>query len=388
MSTLQRFVDGYTEKIVERPFLSLGLILLAMVILASGAPKVKTVDQQTEDLLPSTISSVHAFDTINAEFSSASGTSYTILFTASPSYANSTEVRDLRDSEFLRYQQRVSNDISSMDKVVSVSSLSSLVDNPSSIRDTQKQLDAVGKSRWSRFLSTDYRSAIVRVTATDLNSDQQTEMADRIKQSVETLGKPAGVKVSYTGNPFINQAFQEQTQSTMSITSALSLLGVIIVIVLLFRSFISGMISLNALIFGIMTGFGFYGWLGLNMSPATSGAISMGMGIAIDFGIQVVSRYREEREEMSIQKSLSKTFMGVISPMTIALIAAIIGFTSLSVGRITFLSSLGMMLILTTTFAYIGALTLIPVALVIYDKHFKKYIPEDLYSGIGKKILR
>lgn len=109
----------------------------------------------------------------------------------------------------------------------------------------------------------------------------------------------------------------------------------------------------------------------------------MGMGIAIDFGIQTVSRYKEEREEYGIQKSLEKMIAGVMKPMTIALVAAVIGFTALSFGRITFLSSLGTMLTLTTVFAYIGALTLIPVLLVLHDRYMRGYLPENLYSRIN-----
>jgi len=77
---------------------------------------------------------------------------------------------------------------------------------------------------------------------------------------------------------------------------------------------------------------------------------------------------------------------GVIKPMTIALIAAIIGFTALSFGRITFLSELGTLLTLTTLFAYIGALTLIPILLVLYDQRISKKIPDNIYQKILGEI--
>lgn len=385
---MKEIIDRYTRIISERPFTALAVILVGLIFLSTGASKVKTVDQQTQDLLPDSVASVHAFDVIDAEFGSASGTTYTVLFQTDPHYANSTEVRDLRDPRFIHYLETVSNDVSYIQKVTTVNSVADIVDQPSSIRETQSQLDATGKGSWSRYLSDGYSYAIMRVTATGLTADEENEVADQIRNSVETIEQPAGLEIGYTGNPYINQAFEQQTQSTMSNTGILSLVGVLVVVVLLFRSFISGLISLNALIFGIISGFGLYGWLGLNMSPATSGAISMGMGIAIDFGIQVVSRYQEEREDKEIQEALSETITGVISPMSIALVAAIIGFTSLTIGRITFLSSLGTMLMLTTTFAYLGALTLLPVALVIYDRHLKKFIPSNLYSRIFEKILR
>ncbi|MFB6217293.1 MAG: MMPL family transporter, partial [Candidatus Aenigmatarchaeota archaeon] len=122
---------------------------------------------------------------------------------------------------------------------------------------------------------------------------------------------------------------------------------------------------------------GIFGYLGFNMSPATSGAVSIGIGIAIDFGIQTVSRYREELEESQISVAVSNTLKSVSRPMTIALVSAIIGFTSLSMGRLTFLSELGIVLSLMTVSAYIGAFTIIPTVLVLHEK----YVPKNIFGG-------
>lgn len=366
-------IEKYSRIISERPFTVLAAMVLLTVFMAAGASSVETVEQNQADLLPDSIDSVGAFDVIGAEFGQSSGgTTYTILFETEPFYANSTEVRDVRDPEFLTYLETVSGDLSSMRDVVTVSSAADLIEEPVTKREVTMQLQESRQS--SQFISEDYSFTIMRVSATDLSTDEQENLADRIRTSVRTNERPSGIDVSYTGTPFINQAFQQQTQSTMSQTSAISLIGVLVVVIILFRSLAYGLSSLSALIFGIITGFGLYGWLGLNMSPATSGAVSMGMGIAIDFGIQTVSRYREEREVMSIKGAISETISGVLNPMTIALVAALIGFSSLSLGRITFLSDMGTMLTLTTVSAYIGALTIIPALLVIYDRYISKTI--------------
>jgi predicted RND superfamily exporter protein len=364
-------IDSYARLISDRPFAFLVAMLAITVFLAGGASSVETVEQSNEDLLPDTIDSVRAFEVIGAEFGQGGGGStYTILFETDPEYPNSTEIRDVRDPELMTYLERVSNDLSSMKEVVTVSSAADLVEEPSTIRNVSRQLQQSPRSE--QFVSEDYSFTIMRVSTTDLSQDEQQELAERIQTSTRINEKPSGIETGFTGDVFINQAFQEQSNSTMSTTSAISLVGVLVIVILLFRSVTSGLTSLLALIFGIVSGFGIYGWLGLNMSPATSGAVSMGMGIAIDFGIQIVSRYREERKQSDITAALSETLAGVLNPMTIALVAAVIGFTSLSFGRITFLSDMGTMLTLTTLCAYIGALTLIPVSLVLYDRHGSK----------------
>ena len=380
---IDKAIDVYSKQITKHPLAVLIILLTSAAVLVSGATNIENVNQSNEDFLPDTVDSVKAFDVIGAEFGQGGGGStYTVMFEISPNHLNSNEIRDVRDPDLLNYIETVSNDIESMKEVVAVNSAADLVNEPSTIREASKQLESSSQS--SRFISEDYSFTIMRISATDLSSSEENELASRIKTSVEKNSQPVGIETGYTGQPFINQAFQEESQSTQGQTSLLSIIGVFLVVIFLFRSIIYGLTSLSALIFGILAGIGVFGFLGLNLSPATSGSISMGMGIAIDFGIQTVSRYKDERENLEVQKALSEMISGVLRPMTIALIASIIGFTALSFGRITFLSDLGTILTLTTLFAYVGALTIIPVILVIYDRYLNKYVPDNFY----KKILR
>ena len=156
----------------------------------------------------------------------------------------------------------------------------------------------------------------------------------------------------------------------MALTGLVAIIGVFAVVIYMFRSLTYGFTALSTLIFGVLTGYGIFGWLGLNMSPGTSGAITMGIGVAIDFGIQPIARYLEEREEFRAPKALEETMTGVVTPMTIGLLAANIGFLSLNVGRVTFLSDLGSLLTFTTTMAYVAAFTITPAILILYDYYF------------------
>ena len=377
---IDKATRSYSSFVAENPVKFLLLLVVATGVIAGGASSIETVSQNNEDFLPDTVESVNAFDIIGAEFGNGGGSTYTILLETSPEHPDSNEIRDVRNPELLNYIEKVSNDLESMKEVSMVSSAADLVENPSTKREAWSQMQESGQA--SQYVSEDYSFTIMRVSSTDLNSDEQSELAERIRTSVERNGLPAGIETGYTGQPFIDQAFQNESQSTQGQTTLLSLIGVFVVVILLFRSLVSGLTSLSALIFGVLAGMGIYGWLGMNLSPATSGSISMGIGIAIDFGIQTVSRYKEERKNLGIEESIYNMIEGVINPMTIALIASIIGFTALSFGRITFLSELGTILSLTTTFAYLGALTLIPALLVTYDKYLSNYIPDDLYQRI------
>jgi len=63
------------------------------------------------------------------------------------------------------------------------------------------------------------------------------------------------------------------------------------------------------------------------------------------------------------------------------------GFSALSLGDITFLSSLGTILSLTTFMAYMAAFTIIPPTLILHDRHITDKLPnaEKLYYKVTKQ---
>lgn len=360
---------AYARFIAQHPAKVLVVSLLITAALTYGAGFVETVNQDQGDILPDSLPSVAAFDTISKEFSSESGTSYTILLETQPSTVNSTEIRDLRDPRALRFIRTVTNDIASFDNVRSANSLTSLFDDiPADKRGVKDRLTTLGESRWSGYLTEDYTATQIQIQSRD--TDTGSDLADRIRLAVQSNDQPAGVNAVYTGQPYIDEAFQEQSGQTMALTGLVAIIGVFAVVIYMFRSLTYGFTALSTLIFGVLTGYGIFGWLGLNMSPGTSGAITMGIGVAIDFGIQPIARYLEEREEFRAPKALEETMTGVVTPMTIGLLAANIGFLSLNVGRVTFLSDLGSLLTFTTTMAYVAAFTITPAILILYDYYF------------------
>ena len=145
---------AYARFIAQHPAKVLVVSLLITAALTYGAGFVETVNQDQGDILPDSLPSVAAFDPISKEFSSESGTSYTILLETQPSTVNSTEIRDLRDPRALRFIRTVTNDIASFDNVRSANSLTSLFDDiPADKRGVKDRLTTLGESRWSGYLT-------------------------------------------------------------------------------------------------------------------------------------------------------------------------------------------------------------------------------------------
>ena len=374
---IAKIFKKYAEIVTENPGKVFAASIIATIILVAGAQQIETEEQDVNDFLPESYESITALNKIEAEFSSAEATTYTILIETDPEYSNSTEIRDIRNPKALRYIKMVSEEAENFDKVTNVESPTDLFrEIPPTKRKVQQNLDQLGQQRWEQTITTEYNAARITIEAAGISQSEGVKLAENLQYHIDSLPKQPGLELTYTGSIFIDQAFQEQSNNTSQTTSLVAFAMVMVVVILLFRSIFYGLTSLQTLIFGVAAGVGLFGWLGLNLSPSTSGAISVGIGIAVDFGIQPVSRYREERKQegLSMKQSLFKTLEGTVRPMTLGLIAAIMGFSTLAIGDVTFLSDLGIILSLTTLMAYLSALTVIPSTLILHDKYLKQKI--------------
>ncbi|MFB6241524.1 MAG: MMPL family transporter [Candidatus Nanosalina sp.] len=380
-------IESYAGLIESNPGKIIIILVISALFISSFSSEVKTVEQQMEDFLPDSEPVIRTFNALEAEFPTSGGTNYNVLIQVDPDYPNSTEIRDVRNPRFLRYVATVTEELKKLEKVSSVQSPSELFsDIPSSKSGVKRALKQMGEARWSRSIAEDYRSIKIEVGSAGLTSSEQEKLADSIRKSIEAQPLSSDLKISYAGQLYIDEAFQNQSQETMSTTSTISLIGVLVVVIILFRSVYYGLNSLLTVIFGIAVGFGIYGILGLNITPQTSGAISLGIGIAVDFGIQPIARYREERKDLEIQEALAETLKGILTPMTLGLIAANIGFLALAFGKLTFLADLGYLLTLTTTMAYLAAFTVIPASIVFWDRYITGKSPDLELSKLYYKV--
>ncbi len=226
---------------------------------------------------------------------------------------------------------------------------------------------------FSNLVSPDNRTARIMISLYSLPKDQQEDIGDEIKNIVSRIQKPPHTTVQITGAPVMSREIKTSVKEDMSKTSTVSMIAIIFIVVLLFRSIKNGLTSLMAIVFGSIWAYGIIALLGVNISQTSSGALSMIFGVGIDFGIQVVNRFREEiQKEKDLQKALKHTVVNVGKPMTITAVSILIGFKAMSLGQLKTMSELGDIMSLGVFFSYLAALLVVPTVLAILYKHSHK----------------
>jgi len=214
--------------------------------------------------------------------------------------------------------------------------------------------------------------ALIRLRTADMSEDQRTELIREIKNVIANTPAPSTANVGLTGSEAIYMEMREQVKPIMQKTSMISFIGILITVCLLFYSIRHGLLSLTGILFGVIWVYGIFGLFHIAMSPQTSGALSMIMGVGIDFGIQVVNRFRQEAREKDLEKSMEIAVSKTFFPMLITTLSALIGFRAMSLGRVTVLKALGNMMSLGILTCFIAAITVVPSTTLLVDKAWEK----------------
>jgi predicted RND superfamily exporter protein len=224
-----------------------------------------------------------------------------------------------------------------------------------------------GQNPYSSYISSDYSIAAVRINYNAVDDFESEAVVNELLAIEAEDAPPGGATVTLTGGPVTSVVLLNQVGPTFAITGILSFVGIFIVVVLIFYSLRYGITSLLAVVFGSVWTFGFLGFTGFALNPNTSGALSLILGIGIDFGIQVVSRFRQELRAVKARRAIARTMPRVIVPMTISVVAIILGFKALSLGNLQFVGELGDIMALGVFMSYLAAITVIPATLVVLN---------------------
>jgi hypothetical protein len=144
---------------------------------------------------------------------------------------------------------------------------------------------------------------------------------------------------------------------------SLSLTFLVIFIIMsgLFLSSKVGLIALLPNFFPIILNFGLMGWLGVNLSVATSLIASIAIGLAVDDTIHYMVRYnREFKRDLDKDRSLRDTIFTVGRPIIFTTVTIICGFSILLLSHFKPTALFGVMMVVTLSTALIGDLLLLP----------------------------
>ncbi len=194
-----------------------------------------------------------------------------------------------------------------------------------------------------------------------------TTLDDSYLEQMDTSVKPArdaGLQVEYGGG-----AGQVASASSDIKSEVLGISAALVLLVIMFGSFLAAMTPLVSAVFSVITGLSILGLLAAVVQlPTTAPTIAtlLGLGVAIDYGLFLVARHREQLDDgMDLRESIAKSESTSGASIIIAGGTVVIAILGLYISGVPFVGAMGAGAAIVVAVTMLAALTLVPAILAI-----------------------
>jgi hypothetical protein len=140
------------------------------------------------------------------------------------------------------------------------------------------------------------------------DNQDMIEVMERVTRYVTAHPLP-GVRVEMTGPTYVNVVWQQVMVTGMLGSFAGSIVTVLLIMAIEFRSLLWALIGVVPLLSTIFVSYGLLFFIGKEIDMPIAVCSSLALGIGVDFAIHFIFRFRERyRQERDLQKSLQWTF--------------------------------------------------------------------------------
>lgn len=364
---LQNFVSRYAAFVVHNPKKVLLFSLVLCILSFISYSNIYVDNPNISELLPEGIPVVDALNKVSDDFGGGTTSAFMVAVEINP---QKNAPLSILEPEIVRYTKIIGDQIETLEDVSRVSSLGgTVVDlNQGEPINSLNQVNTIYENHnavFSRTVNEKKTLTVLRIYASE--GWDVEYMLNEVEKILDNTPSPYGITVYPTGEALAQQISQELVGPDSQKTTMISLLAIVILLLVTFRSFIYGFLPLATIIFGVIWTFGFIGAAGIAMSNFSSGAISMIIGIGIDFGIQTIMRFKQELEKSKPVLAMQHTLENVFIPMFTTTLAAFIGFQAMTLGQFAVIGDLGKIMSIGVVYCFLAAVTIVPALMVVYE---------------------
>ena len=382
------FIEKYSKTIVHHPY----WVFIISIIICIGCFNVFDMlivdNPSVDEILPADFEIVSSINKLKDDLGGGEGTAFMVVVELEPDLS-SNSVIDIRDPQVVRYTKLLKEQIIKIEDITGASGLGDNVYNLNNGKaanniDDVKKIVADNPTTFGRIVNDKYSLTIVRIFATE--GFDVKKLQTEVQKVIDNTPKPSGVKTLLAGESIAGEVSKELTGPDSSKTTMISLIAIVLILFITFRSPMYTLLPLFTIIFGVIWVYGFMAVTGIRMTNFSSGAIAMIIGIGIDFGIQTIMRFKQELANAKPVLAMEKTMENVLKPMFITTVASVIGFYAMTLGDFIILGELGKIMVLGVIFCFLAAVTVVPALSVIWELHRPKKKINSPFK-IFKKII-
>ncbi len=199
----------------------------------------------------------------------------------------------------------------------------------------------------------------------------------RFKRPIEGIRKEIralqqrypGIKAGVTGDPALEYDEVSAAQRDTGLATIISLVGVVLLTVVVFRGVVRPLMGAVALAMGVCWAFGFAAITVGHLNMLSVVLAPMLIGIGMDYGIHLLARYEEERGHgHSIREALERAFEGAGPGILHAAVITAVAMFTLMLTRISALRELGFVTGSGLLLTLVSTFVVLPPLLLLWDR--------------------
>lgn len=216
------------------------------------------------------------------------------------------------------------------------------------------------------------QTRVVVMTNTDGSADLQS-LIDHLTEVL--IDMPEGLNVEFAGYGSMNAAAAKEIVFGQLNSIALSVLGLVLLVSLIYRSIRFGLIAIFPLSMSLMMMFGLMGIFSIPLDIGSSLVCGVAFGIGIDYSIHIIEAYsRNIRSGLDASKAAKTAMTEVSFPVLTSAFTISAGFSILLISEFEPIFNLGLLVSSTMLISALVTLFILPSLLSL--------IPQKLVRGL------
>jgi hypothetical protein len=238
------------------------------------------------------------------------------------------------------------------------------------------------------FITPDMRRANIWLQLKSGDNQDMLAVERSVARYVKDHPLPPGVTLDWAGLTYLNVVWQQEMVSGMFKALMGSFVIVFFMMLILFRSFWFGLLSMLPLSVTITFIYGLIGLAGKDYDMPVAVLSSLALGLSVDFAIHFLHRAREMyKESCNMRATMEHMFDEPARAIARNAIVIAIGFTPLLASPLVPYNTVGFFLSMIMAISCVATLTLLPALLNIFRKGLFRNVEAIEIDPEEKKVI-
>jgi len=290
---------------------------------------------------------------------------------------------DVQEPEFLKMMIRAEDFMKEDPNIFSAQSVADLVEvmndamgEGKKIPDDKAKIEQLwflldGQDIMPQLVSDELDKAIIQSKFASIRNKEIEAFTNGMNKFIEEHSNE-NCEIRFTGIPPIYVKLNESLVKSQYSSLIIAIIMVLFIVAIIMRSFSKGVFATIPIIATILVLLGFMGITGIPLDIATVLVGSIALGIGIDYSIHVISGFNAHlKDHGDPEKAIEETIMSKGKAVIINVASVAAGFLVLLFAQLLPIRNFGLLIAISMFGSGFGALTLLPVILILANRRRK-----------------